>query len=146
MAIRYRSKFEADLAGGPLRGVAYEPLNLKYPKVEGRYVPDFVLDNGIVIEAKGKFTAADRAKSLAVRDAHPGIDLRFVFQAPYNRLSPSSLTSYAGWADKKGFKWCSGKDAEVLRAWAKEPARRDSLRAIGWRPEAGKRGTNHEGE
>ena len=35
------------------------------------YTPDFFLDNGIIIETKGKFTPRNRRTMLAVRDAYP---------------------------------------------------------------------------
>lgn len=128
----YRSKFEKDLADGPLRGVAYEAVRVPYVLPAAIYTPDFILPNGIVIEAKGVFRSSDRTKSLLVKAQHPGIDLRFIFQTPYKALSPGSLTSYAQWAEKHGFGWCSGKDLETMRAWAAEPVNPTSLAAIGW--------------
>lgn len=130
--LSFRSKFEKDLADGPLRGVAYEAVRLPYVVPAKDYIPDFVLPNGIVIEAKGVFEAKDRAKSLRVRDQHPGIDLRFIFQTPHKALSSSSLTSYAQWATKHGFKWCGGRDFEELASWMSEPTNEASLAAIGW--------------
>jgi len=42
---------------------------------------------------------------LAVKDAHPHLDIRFVFQRN-NTISKNSKTTYGDWADKHGFKWC----------------------------------------
>ena len=39
-----------------------------------------MLYNGIIIETKGRFTAADRRKHLLVRKQHPHLDIRFVFE------------------------------------------------------------------
>lgn len=57
------------------------------------------MSNGIVIESKGKFTALDRKKMLAMRLLHPDIDLRLLFQYD-NKLSKTSKTRYTEWADK----------------------------------------------
>ena len=43
------------------------------------YIPDFVLDNGIIIETKGLFTSEDRRKHIEVQKQHPELDIRFVF-------------------------------------------------------------------
>jgi hypothetical protein len=70
------------------------------------YTPDFILPNGIIIEAKGRWLGSDRTKHLKVREAHPELDIRFCFQNAHNKLTARSKTSYADWCDKKGFKWC----------------------------------------
>lgn len=103
---QYRSQFEARTAL-QLRGavLSYEGETIPYT-VEHAYTPDFTLKNGIRLEAKGYFTPADRAKHLALKKQHPALDIRFVFQTPNNRLSRSSKTTYAQWAEKHGFKWC----------------------------------------
>ena len=70
---RYRSGFEQTLANQLKRsGVAfeYETIKLEYRKV-ATYTPDFILPNGIIIEAKGVWTVEDRAKHLLVREQHP---------------------------------------------------------------------------
>jgi hypothetical protein len=72
---------------------------------ESKYTPDFFLPNGVIIEAKGFFKPTDRRKMLAVKDQHPELDIRFVFQRN-NTISKNSTTTYGGWADKHGFPWC----------------------------------------
>jgi len=72
---------------------------------KSRYTPDFFLLNGVVIETKGFFKPRERSKHLAVKAAHPELDLRFVFQRN-NKLSSKSKTTYGDWCDKHGFKWC----------------------------------------
>ena len=48
----------------------YEKLKIEWEDLAYRtYTPDFVLDNGIIIETKGMFTAADRRKHLAITAA-----------------------------------------------------------------------------
>ena len=84
---------------------SYETLSLPYT-VERKYKPDFILPNGVILEVKGYWVGADRTKHLRVREAHPDLDIRFVFMNAHNRLSKRSKTTYAQWCDKKGFKWC----------------------------------------
>jgi hypothetical protein len=38
---------------------------------------------------------------------NPDLDIRFVFQAPFNKIYKGSKTTYAKWAEKSGFPWCS---------------------------------------
>ena len=72
---------------------------------ESKYTPDFFLPNGVIIEAKGFFKPSDRRKMLAVKQQHPELDIRFVFQRN-NTISKNSKTTYGAWADKYGFPWC----------------------------------------
>lgn len=70
--------------------------------VRREYLPDFFLSNGVVIEAKGRFTSEDRAKLIAVKKYHPDLDLRVFFQ--YNgKLRKTSEDRYMDWANKNGF-------------------------------------------
>lgn len=104
------------------RGVAwaYEASQFRYT-VEHRYTPDVLLiteaGHEIHLEIKGLFTPADRSKMLSVREQHKGIDLRLVFDRAERRISPTSRTTYGGWADKKGFKFAEGR---VPETWVKE--------------------------
>ena len=108
----YRSSFEAQLAeqiaqaGLPIQYES-QKLHYEFPAVRKIYRPDFILPNGILIEAKGLFTAADRKKLLAVRECNPGIDLRIVLQYPNTLLRKGSPTRYADWCDKNGFLWAA---------------------------------------
>jgi hypothetical protein len=63
------------------------------------YTPDFFLPNGVIIEAKGRYTPKDRKISIAMRDAD--IDVKMVFQYD-NRLSRKSKTRYSDWCEKHG--------------------------------------------
>jgi hypothetical protein len=48
--------------------VLYETQKIKYEVNEIRsYTPDFILPNGIIIESKGRFVAADRKKHLLIK-------------------------------------------------------------------------------
>lgn len=69
------------------------------------YKPDFFLPNGVILEAKGFFTASNRATLLAVREAHDSIDLRLVFMVD-NKINRNSPIRYSDWCEKHGFKYC----------------------------------------
>jgi len=107
--VAFRSKLEervADLLSN--LGVSYEYENIKIPYViQHIYTPDFCLPNGTWLETKGYWDSKDRKKILEVIKQNPDIDLRMVFQAPYNTISKKSKTTYASWCDKHGIKWAS---------------------------------------
>jgi hypothetical protein len=85
--------------------VKYETEKVKYiiPASNHTYHPDFLLPNGILIETKGRFVAADRKKHLLVKSQNPELDIRFVFSNSKNKLTKSSKTTYADWCDKNGY-------------------------------------------
>ena len=100
---KYRSGFEQTLANQLQRsGVAfeYETVKLEYQKI-ATYTPDFILPNGIIIEAKGVWTVEDRTKHLLVRQQHPHLDIRLVFMNAFNKIRKGSNTTYAAWCEKK---------------------------------------------
>ena len=74
----------------------------------GRYTPDFVLPNGIIIEAKGKFDAADRRKMLAVRAGHPTRRIVFYFMRD-NRIARRSNTYYSDWCMNNDYDFSIGQ-------------------------------------
>ena len=89
-------------------GIKYEYESEKYDyTIAHSYTPDFKLPNGIYLECKGLWEPEDRRKIKAVIEQHPDIDLRMVFQAPFNKISKKSNTTYAQWCDKHNIKWCS---------------------------------------
>ena len=107
--IKFRSKLEekvADLLEGLGVSYEYEPEKLSYT-IEHNYTPDFVLPNYIYLETKGYWDPADRRKVLAVKRDNPDVDLRMVFQSPFNTISKKSKTTYAQWCEKHGIKWAS---------------------------------------
>lgn len=104
----YRSRLEERLAKWfELNDIPfeYESAKLNY-QISAVYKPDFILPNGVHLEAKGYLKPGDRRKMLCVRDCNPDTDIRFVFQAPNNRLNKGSTTTYSAWAEKHGFLWC----------------------------------------
>jgi hypothetical protein len=89
-------------------GVKYEYESTKVDYVISHiYTPDFVLPNGVILECKGYWDAADRRKVKTVKQQHPELDLRMVFQAPFNTISKKSKTTYAKYCEKLGIPWCS---------------------------------------
>lgn len=113
---QYRSKFERQIASQlKLAGVRfeYETIRLGYTR-KCSYTPDFILPNGIVIEAKGFFKPSDRTKMLAVREANPDMDIRFLFQNAKVKITKGGKTTYGDWADKKGFIWA---EKDIPNTW-----------------------------
>ena len=90
----------------------YESLTLDY-SIHHKYRPDFVFDNGMIIEAKGRFMPGDAAKMRAVKAAHPHLDIRFVFMSAHQKIGRQKQT-YAEWADRYGFPWADG---EIPESW-----------------------------
>jgi hypothetical protein len=78
------------------------------------YTPDFILPNGIIIEAKGVWTVEDRTKHLLVRAQHPHLDIRLVFMNAANKIRKGSDTTYAKWCDKKGIIYA---DKIIPKSW-----------------------------
>ena len=74
-------------------GVKYEYESTKVPYViQHNYTPDFILPNGVWLEAKGYWDSKDRKKIKSVIEQNPDIDLRMVFQAPFNTIPKKSKT------------------------------------------------------
>lgn len=118
--VSYRSglekKIRMQLEGA---GVAYEyePITVRYIPKPKRYTPDFRLENGVVVETKGFFTSADRAKHLLVKEQHPDLEIRFVFGDASKRLGSTSKTTYGQWATDHGFKWA---EKQIPKEWLAE--------------------------
>lgn len=111
---KFRSKFEGAIASNlEARGVTfeYESQRLSYV-VERDYKPDFIVGN-IYVEAKGYFRSADQRKMRSVRDQHPNLDIRFVFQNAKSRVQGSQMTC-AEWCEKYGFIWA---ETTVPKEW-----------------------------
>jgi len=104
---KFRSKLEEKVATLLKElGVSYEYESTQVPYViQHNYTPDFLLPNHVYLETKGYWDAADRRKVLAVKRDNPDIDLRMVFQSPYNTISKKSKTTYAKWCDKHNIPW-----------------------------------------
>ena len=109
--------------------VDYESTKLKFirPARHSKYTPDFILPNGIVIETKGRFITDDRQKHLIIKEAHPDLDIRFVFSNSRTRISKKSKTTYAMWCEKHGFQYA---DKWIPEEWINEPTCQRRLDAI----------------
>jgi len=107
--IKFRSKLEEKVAFLLSElGVFYEYETKKIPYViQHNYTPDFVLPNHTVLECKGYWDAADRRKIKQVKKDNPDIDLRMVFQSPFNTISKRSKTTYAQWCENQNIPWTS---------------------------------------
>lgn len=106
---KYRSTFEYTIAKQLGDRAMYESISIPYivPTSKRKYTPDFILDNGIIVECKGRFTAIDRKKMILVREANPTLDIRLLFQNANVRLSRTSKTTYGDWATKNNFIWAN---------------------------------------
>jgi len=103
-------------------GVAfeYETFKIEYQVNETRkYTPDFRLPNGIIVETKGRFVAADRKKHLLVQQQHPDLDIRFVFSNSKAKLNKGAKSTYADWCQKHGFLYA---DKFIPEEWLNETA------------------------
>jgi hypothetical protein len=110
IAAGYRSGLEVQIADDlEAKKVAfkYEEDTFTYTKPEriSRYTPDFVLPNGIIIESKGEFKTADRQKHILIKQQHPNVDLRILFQNANSKLYKHSKTTYGAFATKHGLVW-----------------------------------------
>lgn len=117
----YRSGLE-DRISEQLKGLSvafkYEEFKIKYEVNETRtYTPDFELPNGIIIESKGRFVAADRKKHLLVKKQHPTLDIRFVFSNSRAKISKGSNTTLGMWCDKHGYLYA---DKLIPEEWIEE--------------------------
>lgn len=113
-----RSGFERTLANQMnLVGVKfeYETLPLKYT-LEGTYWPDFILPNGIIIEAKGLLDDQSKRKMIAVKKQYPDLDIRFCFMVADKKI-PGMKSTHGQWADRNGFKW---SDGTIPQEWLDE--------------------------
>ena len=84
----------------------YEKIKIEWEDLSYRtYTPDFILDNGIIIETKGIFTVADRRKHLCIKKQHPHLDIRFVFTNSNRKLQKNAKSTYAQWCIKYDFRY-----------------------------------------
>lgn len=100
-------------------GFTFEEHWISYviPARNAKYLPDFILSNGIIIECKGIWEVDDRAKHLLLREQYPQIDIRLVFSSSKKKIYTGSPTTYGMWCDKHGIQYA---DKLVPLAWLKE--------------------------
>ena len=96
----------------------YESIKIEWEDLAYRtYTPDFILNNGIIIETKGRFMASDRRKHLAIQKQHPKLDIRFVFTNSRVKLYKGAKSTYAQWCHKYNFRYY---DRIIPECWLKE--------------------------
>lgn len=106
----------------------YEYIKIEWEDLAYRtYTPDFILNNGIIIETKGRFIAADRRKHLAIKKQHPKLDIRFVFTNSRVKLYKGSKTCYGQWCIKHKFRYY---DRIIPEDWLKEKGKNNHLKFI----------------
>lgn len=100
----------------------YEVTKIPYtiPESKHTYTVDWTLLNGMLLETKGYLSDhQERYKYVLLKQQHPDLDLRFVFDNP-NKLCGGTKMTHAKWAEKYNFKWCGIKDVEQIHSWVKE--------------------------
>ena len=125
----FRSKFESSISNmlkTQHERFGYEVTAIKYtkPMSNHTYTVDFTLSNGILIEAKGRWLAEDRKKHVLIKQQHPNLDIRFVFQRPDMVIRKGSKTTYADFCDKHHILWAH---KVVPIEWLREASKTTSL-------------------
>lgn len=106
MSKKYRSKFEARVAEKLQKlkkPFGYETERYEYTLPSRKYVIDFKVGNTL-LEVKGYLDYEEQLKMLAVKKAHPDLDILFVFMKPHQKLPRRKIT-HAEWAEANGFRW-----------------------------------------
>ena len=109
----------------------YEKGKIEYEWLENKtYVPDFfLLENGIILEVKGRFVLEDRKKHLFIRKQKPELDIRFIFDNPNAKLYKGGKMNNGTWCDKYKFKYSSLREG-VPEEWINERKRKNNLYGI----------------
>lgn len=100
----------------------YEVTKIPYiiPESNHKYIVDFTTTNGIQWEVKGWLSDhQERQKYILVKQQHPEIDLRFVFDN-INKLCGGTKYTHKTWCEKNGFQYCSVKDIDIIKGWLAE--------------------------
>ena len=132
-----RSKYEDTLTANLDKNnkeYHYEEFSLEYT-VKHKYTPDFVLPNGIIVEAKrgeGVFVPVGkrggfykrsldseaRGKMLKVKRQYPELDIRLVFPRDFKLQDLKTTPKASQWCKKNGFKYHIGNT--IPESWFKE--------------------------
>jgi hypothetical protein len=129
---QFRSGLERRIAGNLQRVGAkydYEAFKVPYtqPVKQRLYLIDFILPNGIIIEAKGRWESADRQKFVMIKDSWPDLDIRFVFSRSASTISKTSKTTYADYCESHGWLYADGA---IPFEWISAPPNEKSIAAI----------------
>lgn len=126
--VRYRSKFEQELAEGPLKDVPYECDTVLYEVVKQcQYTPDWTITTNtgdvIYVEAKGRFQLrnGEPYKYNYVRESLNCFEeLVFLFQQPYKPMpnakerKDGTKITHAEWAEKNEYRWFDRKTIKEI--------------------------------
>ena len=127
-----RSKYEDTLTANldkNSKEYHYEEFFLEYTS-KHKYTPDFVLPNGIIVEAKGcegfkkgefyigSLDSEARGKMLKVKRQYPELDIRFVFPKDFKFKNLKTTKRASQWCKKNGFKYHIGNT--IPESWFKE--------------------------
>ena len=113
-------RFDAECIEGKKSVQAeYEPDSFQYKVEETKsYTPDYKVQTRsgktFYIEYKGVLDLETRKKMVRVKQQHPDLDIRFVFQKAANKIRKGSPTTYGMWAEKEGFQW---HELTIPRRW-----------------------------
>lgn len=129
----FRSGLEKNIAAQlEEEGVTFEFEKHKFeydvPARKAKYTPDFKVGS-MFIESKGAFgrgpgrfsggdPAKERQKLILIKQQHPNLDLRIVFQRASTRIYKGSPTTYAAWATANGFKFAD--KGQIPQEWLAE--------------------------
>ena len=100
----------------------YETLKIRWEEIMYRsYTPDFILRNGIIIEAKGRFLPRERVRAIAIKKQFPYLDIRFVFSNSNSKIYKGSKTTLADWCNEYGFMF---SDKTIPISWIREKGKK----------------------
>ena len=121
----YRSGFEHKVADQLTEAkikYKYENTVINYikPETKHTYTIDFTLPNGILVETKGRWVLEDRKKHLLIKEQHPELDIRIVFQNSKGKIRKGSKTTYADFCDKNDIIWA---DKQIPETWYREKSK-----------------------
>jgi len=73
----------------------------------------------MLIETKGRFVTDDRKKHKLIKQQHPELDIRLLFNNPNARISKVSRTTYATWCETHGIKYAKAvsRDSPIPPEW-----------------------------
>ena len=130
----FRSKAEEDIYNileENKVSYSYEKGRIDYEWKESKsYIPDFfLLNNGIILEVKGRFKIEDRKKHLFIRQQKPWLDIRFIFTNPRAKLYKNGKMTNGTWCEKYKFKYCSIREG-VPSDWINEKKRYNTINRI----------------
>ena len=130
----FRSKAEEDICNIlKEKNIPYQYENSKvhYEWYEKKkYIPDFfLLNNGIILEVKGRFKIEDRKKHLFIKEQKPWLDIRFIFTNPKAKLYKKGKMTNGSWCDKYEFKYCSIREG-IPEDWIDERKRSTIIHKI----------------